>query len=224
MLRIYLQLLVSGIAMGFVYGLVGIEYTLIWNATGLLNFSHERIIMLGAYVFAGTMIMDLGMGVIPGIAGVLLFMIIFAVIVALVIFIPLRNMSRICAIMATVMLGNIINEAVRLFYGPEAMSVKGFLSGTLRVGNMVVARGYVAIIAVALVILVLLLVFMKKNKNGQSHALCIVQQNGLVPDGHRRAKKHGHYHCNQLCDLLRDRRDDYPAVQRQPNHGQHDQP
>lgn len=168
MLRIYLQLLVSGIAMGFVYGLVGIEYTLIWNATGLLNFSHERIIMLGAYVFAGTMIMDLGMGVIPGIAGVLLFMIIFAVIVALVIFIPLRNMSRICAIMATVMLGNIINEAVRLFYGPEAMSVKGFLSGTLRVGNMVVARGYVAIIAVALVILVLLLVFMKKTKTGKA--------------------------------------------------------
>lgn len=52
MLGIFLQLLISGIAMGFVYGLVGIEYTLIWNSTGLLNFAHERIIMLGAYVLA----------------------------------------------------------------------------------------------------------------------------------------------------------------------------
>lgn len=184
MLGIYLQLLISGIAMGFVYGLVGIEYTLIWNSTGLLNFSHERIIMLGAYVFAGTMIRDLALGIVPGIAGVLLFIILFAILIALAIFIPLRNMSRMCAIMATVMLGNIINEGVRLFYGPEAMTVKGFLSGTVRVGTMVIARGYVAIIIVSLLILGLLTLFMKKTKNRQSHALRCHQQAGRCADGH----------------------------------------
>lgn len=72
MLGIFLQLLVSGIAMGFVYGLVGIEYTLIWNSTGLLNFAHERIIMLGAYVLAGTFVMQLGMAPLPGIVGVII--------------------------------------------------------------------------------------------------------------------------------------------------------
>ena len=40
-----LQLLISGIAMGFIYALVAIEYTLIWNSTGLLNFSHDKIKM-----------------------------------------------------------------------------------------------------------------------------------------------------------------------------------
>ena len=40
MLNTILQLAVSGAALGFVYALVGIEYSLIWNATGLLNFSH----------------------------------------------------------------------------------------------------------------------------------------------------------------------------------------
>lgn len=118
--------------MGFVYGLVGIEYTLIWNSTGLLNFAHERIIMLGAYVLAGTFVMQLGMAPLPGIVGVIIFITLFAILVALAVFIPLRNMSRMCAIMATVMLGNIINEGVRLYYGPEAMTVKGFLSGVIR--------------------------------------------------------------------------------------------
>lgn len=42
-----LQLLISGIAMGFIYALVAIEYTLIWNSTGLLNFSHDKIITVG---------------------------------------------------------------------------------------------------------------------------------------------------------------------------------
>ena len=106
MLGIFLQLLVSGIAMGFVYGLVGIEYTLIWNSTGLLNFAHERIIMLGAYVLAGTLVVQLGHGAeLPGIVGVIIFITLFAILVALAVFIPLRNMSRMCAIMATVMLG-----------------------------------------------------------------------------------------------------------------------
>lgn len=79
MLGIFLQLLVSGIAMGFVYGLVGIEYTLIWNSTGLLNFAHERIIMLGAYVLAGTFVMQLGMAPLPGIVGVIIFITLFAI-------------------------------------------------------------------------------------------------------------------------------------------------
>lgn len=168
MVRIVLQLVISGIAMGFVYGLVGIEYTLIWNSTGLLNFSHERIIMLGAYVFVGSMITKIGMGIIPGIAGALLFIALFAVLVALVIFIPLRNMSRMCAIMATVMLGNIINEGVRLYYGPEAMTVKGFLNGIVRIGSLVVAKAYIAIIIAAFIILGLLTFFMKKTKTGKA--------------------------------------------------------
>ena len=34
-MSIFLQVLLTGIAMGFIYALVGIEYTIIWNATGM---------------------------------------------------------------------------------------------------------------------------------------------------------------------------------------------
>lgn len=154
--------------MGFVYGLVGIEYTLIWNSTGLLNFSHERIIMMGAYVFAGSFILQAGLAPVPAIVATIIVIILFAVLASLAIFIPLRNMSRICAIMSTVMLGNIINEGVRLFYGPEALKVKGFLTGTVKIGSLVVAKAYVVIIAVALIIVALLTLFMKFTKTGKA--------------------------------------------------------
>ncbi|HHU02164.1 MAG TPA: branched-chain amino acid ABC transporter permease [Christensenellaceae bacterium] len=172
--KIILQLLVSGIAMGFVYGLVGIEYTLIWNSTGLLNFSHERIIMLGAYIFAGSFVLQTGLSVLPAIVATIIAIIFFAVFVAYTIFIPLRNMSALCAIMSTVMLGNIINESVRLYYGPEAITVKGFLTGMIRIGTLVVARAYVVIIFVALIILALLLLFMMKTKTGKAMR-CVAQ-------------------------------------------------
>ena len=62
-MSIFLQVLITGIAMGFIYALVGVEYTIIWNATGLLNFSHDKFIMLSAYVFAGTYVLGLGLPV-----------------------------------------------------------------------------------------------------------------------------------------------------------------
>ncbi|WP_430384505.1 ABC transporter permease subunit, partial [Anaerotruncus colihominis] len=55
--EIIVQLIVSGLALGFIYALVSIEYTIIFNATGLLNFSHDKLIMLGAYVFAGQFVL-----------------------------------------------------------------------------------------------------------------------------------------------------------------------
>ena len=163
-----LQLLVSGIAMGFVYALTAVEYTLIWNSSGLLNFGHEKVIMLGAYIFAGTMMRDLGTGMVPGVVATLILMALFGVVIAFTIFIPLRHMSRLCAIMATVMMGNIINEAVRLYYGPEAMTVKGFMSGTFRLGGLVVAKAYLYIILISVVIVAALELFMRKTKTGKA--------------------------------------------------------
>lgn len=55
-----IQLVISGIAMGFVYALIGIEYTLIYNASGVLNFSHDKMVSLGAYIYAGMFVLGLG--------------------------------------------------------------------------------------------------------------------------------------------------------------------
>ena len=115
MLGIIIQLIVSGIAMGFIYALVGIEYTLIWNASGVLNFSHDKMITLGAYIFGGTFIVGMNLGIIPGILLSLLTVAIVGFVIARVVFIPLRKKSMIFTIMATVMLGKIVIDFIRLF-------------------------------------------------------------------------------------------------------------
>ena len=68
-----IQLVISGIAMGFVYALIGIEYTLIYNASGVLNFSHDKMVSLGAYIYAGMFVLGLGWNsVVSAIASLLL--------------------------------------------------------------------------------------------------------------------------------------------------------
>ena len=44
MLETILQLLITGVALGFVYALVGVEYTLVWQSSGLLNVAHNMLI------------------------------------------------------------------------------------------------------------------------------------------------------------------------------------
>lgn len=174
MFGILIQLIVSGIAMGFIYALVGIEYTLIWNASGVLNFSHDKMITTGAYIFGGTYILGLGMDFIPGILLSLITVALLGIVVARVIFIPLRNMTMIYTIMATVMLGKIIVEAIRLLWGPVPFSVPGFLIGTVKAGNVVISIANIAIIAAAAFCVLALQLFLYKTKPGKAMR-CVAQ-------------------------------------------------
>ena len=174
MFGILIQLIVSGIAMGFIYALVGIEYTLIWNASGVLNFSHDKMITTGAYIFGGTYILGLGMDFIPGILLSLITVALLGIVVARVIFIPLRNMTMIYTIMATVMLGKIIVEAIRLLWGPVPFSVPGFLIGTVKAGDVVISIANIAIIEAAAFCVLALQLFLYKTKPGKAMR-CVAQ-------------------------------------------------
>lgn len=174
-LAVVIQLLVSGLAMGFIYSLVGIEYTLIWNATGLLNFSHDKLIMLGAYIFGGTFV--LGAGFSNPIAVVLTFVVLGIIggLIAFGIFNPLRNMnSMIFAVMGTMILGRIIKEACRLIWGPAPFSVPKWLSGNIKIKGITIAKANIIICIVSLIVLGTLQLFLNYTKIGKAMR-CVAQ-------------------------------------------------
>ena len=169
------QLMVSGIALGFIYALVGIEYTLIWNSTGLLNFSHDKMITLGAYIFGATLMLDLGAPSWISVIVTLILMFIFGVLVAAGIFNPLRNMrATIFAVMGTIMLGKILYEAIRLIWGPVPFTVPGWLTGSVVIGNINVTVSNIVIIVVAIVVVAALQSFLTFTKTGKAMR-CVAQ-------------------------------------------------
>ena len=149
-----IQLLITGIAYGCIYCLVSIEYSLLLRASGLVNFAHERFILLGAYVFGGTCVLMLGLPMFFAIPLALIVMAGFSALTAKFIFNPLRNMrSNIFAVGGTLMLGKVITEAVRLIWGPIPLRLEGFISGVFHIGDIVIAKVYVVIIIVSVVFL-----------------------------------------------------------------------
>ena len=170
------QLLISGIAYGLIYALVGIEYTLVWNSSGLLNFSHDRLITLGAYIFGGSMIIRLNLQY--PVAIILSLAIMGAVGAALAagVFNRLHSMrSNIFAIIGTVTLSKIIAEFIRLFWGSGNMRVSGWLDKTFMVGKYAITSANLVICVVAVLLVAILQLFFKFTKTGK--AMRCVEQN-----------------------------------------------
>ena len=175
-LKIVTQLIVSGIALGFIYALVSIEYTLIFNSTGLLNFSHDKLIMMGAYVFAGQFVLGMGCSYLVATLATIVTMFLLGVLIAKGIFNPLRNMSSpIFAVIGTVIMGRIFKEIARLVWGATAFNIPGYLKGTYKLGHVVITRANVIIIVVSIIIVATLQVFFYHTKTGK--AMRCVQQN-----------------------------------------------
>ena len=63
----FLQQLVNGIALGSIYGLIAIGYTMVYGIVGMINFAHGDIFMVGAFIalIAFLLIMSLGVTMIP---------------------------------------------------------------------------------------------------------------------------------------------------------------
>lgn len=162
--------------MGFIYSLIATEYTLIYNATGLVNFAHESFIVLGAYIFAGTFVRAIGLPFWLAILLTLVCMAAFGVMVSTIVLNPLRNMQFITyAMFGTMMLSRIILEFVRIYWGALPFTVKGFLRKSVNIGSTVLTESYLYIIGVSILIIAALQLFFKYTKEGR--AMKCVSQN-----------------------------------------------
>ena len=48
----FIELLINGISLGFVYALVALGFVVIFKSTRVINFAHGSIVLLGAFLIA----------------------------------------------------------------------------------------------------------------------------------------------------------------------------
>jgi len=162
----FAQLLLSGVAMGFLYGLIAVGLTLIWNTTSMISFANDKVILISSYLFAITFMSVFGVAI----SSVLTLILIgaFGVVIGIIIFIPLRHKEHLTSIMATIMLGKIILEATRLNYGATSLSLKGFLAGQFQIGEVVTAKAYIYIIIAGVIVAATLQIMISFTKPGKA--------------------------------------------------------
>lgn len=165
---IILQLLLTGVAMGFIYGLIALGMNLIYNATGGLNFAQGALVVLGAYAgvtFSVTMKFP------PILAAILAIAIMSAVgaLFGFLVYEPLRYKNPSMFLLAAIGVGTFLTEVVQFDFawGKIPYMVPRFISNpVLRKGSLLIDTQNLVIIVVATGCLVLLNLVLTKTQLG----------------------------------------------------------
>jgi len=174
-LTIILQALIGGISIGFVYALIGIEYTLFYNVTGLVNYAHDKYISFAVFLFSATFVNIIKLPLYLSAILALICIALYSFASSKILFTPLQKLEPVYAITGTVMFGNIMVEGMRLIYGslPIYPNIE-WLRGDVHFGDFVVTKTNLAMIVVSILIVVLLQLFLNKTNTGTA-LRCIAQ-------------------------------------------------
>nr|WP_326214401.1 branched-chain amino acid ABC transporter permease [uncultured Oscillibacter sp.] len=164
------QLLVGGIAVGCIYALIGLGYSLIYSASALMSFVQGEIFMLGAYV-AYTIYVSLH---IPFVLAVLLaigIMFLFGIVLQRGMISPLlkRGAQQIHIVLATIGLSIFLKNFAMIVWGSDVKNFPSALGeNPISIANISISPQQIAIVLVTIACMVGLHLFMSRTKLGTS--------------------------------------------------------
>jgi len=168
-----LQLMVSGIALGAVYGIVGLGFNIIYNATGVINFAQGEFVMLG-----GMLATALVAAHVPLAATLPLCTFAVAVVGLLLERLairPLQKSSLMSMITVTIGASVLLRGVAKALWGANSVALAPF-SGTapLHVGGVVVDRQELWVCATALLTVVGSHLFFTCTLAGKAMRACAI--------------------------------------------------
>jgi branched-chain amino acid transport system permease protein len=162
----FIQQLVSGVALGCVYGLIALGFVLIYKATEVVNFAQGDLMMLGGF-FAYTYISVLGFDYWSGFALAVLTMGVVGMLIERLVVRPILGFPQFAIVMATIGLGYFLRSAAGMIWGTDDLKIENpFASGVLRVGNLVLAYDKLSVIVATVILCLFLYVFFNKTRLG----------------------------------------------------------
>ncbi len=118
---IFIQLIVTGIATGGVYGLIALGFVLIFKATGILNLATGAFMTLGAYICL-TVLGQFGAPFWVAFLCTLGFAVVMGIVLERIILRPLIGQPIISVVMVTIGLSSILQGLTHVIWSPEYRS------------------------------------------------------------------------------------------------------
>ena len=162
----FIQQLVSGMALGCVYGLIALGFVLIYKATEVVNFAQGDLMMLGGF-FAYTFIGILGLNYWLGFLLAVISMALFGMLTERLIIRPILGYPQFSIVMATIGLGYFMRSIVGMIWGTDDLKLETpFSKGVLKIGDLVLAHDKLSVIVATLILCAILYVFFNKTRLG----------------------------------------------------------
>ena len=185
MLDLVSQSILSGIGVGAIYGLIGIGFCVIYNASGIVNFAQGAFVMLGGMI---TQAATAHYGVPLPLAALLAIALVAAsgILLERVVVRPLwnRGSTMFVMILATLAAQIVIERATQIVAGDQPRTLPAFTNlPPLRVFNLAVNFQFLWIAGCSLIIIVLLSLFFSSTKVGKAMRACSIDRNAAALQG-----------------------------------------
>ena len=180
----FLQQLINGIALGSIYGLIAIGYTMVYGIIGMINFAHGDIFMVGAFIalIAFLLLMSLGMTMIP-----LALVIVLIVAMALtavwgwtverIAYRPLRELFRLAPLITAIGMSIVLQNFIQVSQGARVKPLQPVVTGgytLFQEGDFTVNLSNIQILIVVttLVLMTVFWLIITRTALGRSQRAC----------------------------------------------------
>lgn len=166
-----IQQLINGLALGSVYALIAIGYTMVYGIIGLINFAHGDIYMAGAFFgfFAAT---SLHLSFIPTLLVAMVGSAVLGVVIEKVAYKPLRNSPKITLLITAIGMSLLLENVflLRGFAGPDPKSYPATLvtQKMINIGSLQINNIQLIILGICLVLVLILQYIVFYTKTGKA--------------------------------------------------------
>ncbi|PWL16816.1 branched-chain amino acid ABC transporter permease LivH [Falsochrobactrum shanghaiense] len=178
----FLQQVINGLALGSIYGLIAIGYTMVYGIIGMINFAHGDVFMLGAFMaLIVFLIITTFIGALP-LALMLLVMMVVAMlltglwswVIERAAYRPLRGSFRLAPLITAIGMSIALSNFVQVTQGPRNKPVPNLLSGTYNLfgTNVTISLKQIVVIVVTAVLLTIFWYIVNRTSLGRAQRAC----------------------------------------------------
>ncbi len=164
----FVQLVISGVALGCIYGLIALGFVLIYKATETINFAQGELMMLGAFCgLAGSTLLGFPFWV--SVLGTLAAMALFGVLTERLVIRPILGQPAFSIVMLTIGIGYVARGAITMIptIGTETHTLPvPYKDQVWRLGELVLSAEQVVVIGVTAVLCALLYAMFRFTRLG----------------------------------------------------------
>jgi branched-chain amino acid transport system permease protein len=171
--------IIAGIALGSVYALIAMGYTLVYGILFMINFAHGEVFMWGAFTafFAATALNDAGMMDSAPILAFLLVLLtamlvsmLVAVMLERVAYRPLRGAPRLVPLITAIGASLFLQYTARGFYGSGVRAYPSYnlFGGSLTIGPITITVVRLVVILSAIFLMLALYFFIERTRTGRA--------------------------------------------------------
>lgn len=160
------QQIVGGIALGCIYGLVALGFSLIYKTTEVVNFAQGELMMLGGFL-AYAYIVTFGLGFWAGAIFAILTTGLIGIAIERLVIRPVLGFPQVVVVLATIGLGFILRSLAGMIWGTDDLRIETpFSTGVTDIAGLVIDQNKLAVIAAILVLSALLYLFFSRSQLG----------------------------------------------------------